>query len=106
MSTRIRRRTRTEDSFADDAFTLEDLDGQILDDVSDDEIEAFLSSQEEEKEQGFWNLPTVAGLSIITFGIAYLFLNVLGAKHREWNLFVSGAAAGMSLILMSEARFW
>lgn len=47
-------------------------------------------------------------LLVVAFvvGIAYLFLNVLGAKHREWNLFVSGAAAGMSLILMSEARFW
>ncbi|MEM8769149.1 MAG: HupE/UreJ family protein, partial [Pseudomonadota bacterium] len=42
----------------------------------------------------------------VIVGVAYLFLNVLGAKHREWNLFVSGAAAGMSLILMAEARFW
>jgi len=39
-------------------------------------------------------------------GIAVLFLNVLRAKHREWNLFISGAAAGMSLISMLENSFW
>ncbi|MEM7503213.1 MAG: HupE/UreJ family protein [Pseudomonadota bacterium] len=42
----------------------------------------------------------------VIVGIAYLFLNVIGVKHREWNVFVSGAAAGMSLILMSETKFW
>ncbi|NRB51886.1 MAG: HupE/UreJ family protein [Saprospiraceae bacterium] len=39
-------------------------------------------------------------------GIAFLFLNVIGVKHRFWNLFVSGAAAGMSLISMLENKFW
>ncbi len=39
-------------------------------------------------------------------GIAFLFLNVIGVKHREWNVFVSGAAAGLSLISMMENRFW
>ena len=39
-------------------------------------------------------------------GIAFLFLNVIGVKHREWNLFISGAAAGMSLISMLENKFW
>ncbi|MEL7044854.1 MAG: HupE/UreJ family protein [Pseudomonadota bacterium] len=42
----------------------------------------------------------------VIVGTAFLFLNVLSVKHREWNLFVSGAAAGMSLILMVETRFW
>ncbi|MEM1190924.1 MAG: HupE/UreJ family protein [Pseudomonadota bacterium] len=42
----------------------------------------------------------------VIVGTAFLFLNVLTVKHREWNLFVSGAAAGMSLILMVETRFW
>ena len=70
MSTRIRRRPRTEESFAEDAF---ELDSELLaDDISDEEIEAFLAAQEEEKDPGFWNLPTIAGLSIIGFGIAYL----------------------------------
>ena len=37
---------------------------------------------------------------------AFLFLNVLRVKNRDWNVFVSGAAAGMSLMLMIETRFW
>jgi len=39
-------------------------------------------------------------------GTAFLFLNVFKVKHREWNLFISGAAAGMSLISMLENKFW
>ncbi|MEM1257750.1 MAG: HupE/UreJ family protein [Bacteroidota bacterium] len=39
-------------------------------------------------------------------GIAFIVLNVLRAKHREWNLFISGAAAGMSLLSMLENPFW
>ena len=42
----------------------------------------------------------------VIVGVAYLFLNVFGAKHREWNLFISGAAAGMALLLMAETKFW
>jgi hypothetical protein len=47
-------------------------------------------------------------LLIVLFivGIAFLFLNVLKVKHREWNLFISGAAAGMSLISMLDNGFW
>ncbi|MEO1012029.1 MAG: HupE/UreJ family protein [Bacteroidota bacterium] len=35
-------------------------------------------------------------------GIAFVFLNIVKVRHREWNLFISGAAAGMSLISMLE----
>lgn len=47
-------------------------------------------------------------LLIVLFivGLAFLFLNVLKVKHREWNLFISGAAAGMSLISMLDNSFW
>lgn len=47
-------------------------------------------------------------LLIVLFivGIAFLFLHVLKIKHREWNLFISGAAAGMSLMSMLENAFW
>ncbi len=38
--------------------------------------------------------------------VAFLFLNVLKVKHREWNLFISGAAAGLSLISMFDNKFW
>ena len=38
----------------------------------------------------------------IILGGAYLALNVFKVKQREWNLFVSGAAAGVALILMMD----
>ena len=39
-------------------------------------------------------------LSILT--LAYLFIKYLHALRREWNLVISGAGAGVSLILMIE----
>ena len=42
----------------------------------------------------------------IIVGIACLFLNVLKVKHRDWNVFVSGASAGMALLLMVDTMFW
>jgi len=70
MSTRTRRTTKTRE----DDFLLSDplSSDLLLDDVTDDDIEAFLEEQEGEKKAGFWNLPTVAGMSIITVGVAYL----------------------------------
>lgn len=56
-----------------------------------------------------FNIGIELGQLLIVFfivGIAYLVLNVLKTKHREWNLFISGAAAGMSLISMLENSFW
>ena len=37
---------------------------------------------------------------VIIMGLSFLAMNVFHAKHREWNLFISGAAAGVSLTLM------
>lgn len=42
----------------------------------------------------------------VIVGLSFLFLNYLRVKHRDWNLFVSGAASGMALILMAETKFW
>ncbi len=42
----------------------------------------------------------------VIVGIAYLFLNVLKVKHRDWNVFISGAAAGIAVLLMNENKFW
>jgi len=56
-----------------------------------------------------FNLGIELGQLLVVFfivGISFLFLNVLNVKHREWNLFVSGAAAGMSLLSMLENKFW
>ena len=43
---------------------------------------------------------------LVIVSVAYLFLNILEVVHREWNLFISGAAAGMSLLSMLDNKFW
>jgi len=43
---------------------------------------------------------------LVIVSVSFLFLNVIKAKHREWNLFISGAAAGLSLLSMLENKFW
>lgn len=56
-----------------------------------------------------FNIGIELGQLLIVFlivGLAFLFLNILRVKHREWNVFISGAAAGMSLISMMENGFW
>jgi len=56
-----------------------------------------------------FNIGIELGQLVVVFfivGIAFLFLNVLKAKHRDWTVFVSGAAAGLALISMLENPFW
>lgn len=36
----------------------------------------------------------------VTVLLGYLVVDIFKAKHRDWNLFVSGAAAGVALMLM------
>ncbi len=49
-------------------------DSLDIESLSDEELEDFLFDDETEQQQkGIFNLPTMAGLSIITVGIAYLF---------------------------------
>ena len=38
--------------------------------------------------------------------VASLVVKFAQVKHRDWNLFISGAAAGISIVLMSETAFW
>ena len=40
-------------------------------------------------------------VAVILF-IAYMVMNPLRVKQREWNVFVSGAAAGIALIMALE----
>lgn len=37
---------------------------------------------------------------LITMALTFLFVDLLKMKHREWNLVLSGAAAGVALMLM------
>jgi hypothetical protein len=50
----------------------------------------------------------VGQLIIVAFILSAMILlqKVFNVKARSWNLFVSGAAAGISLILMAETKFW
>ena len=38
--------------------------------------------------------------------VSYLSLSVFKAKQRDWTLFISGAAAGVALILMKDTYPW
>ena len=98
MSTRTRTSQRTtEDTFLYDDETLD------LEALNDDELEALLFEEESDKPKGLFNLPTVAGLSIIMVGIAYIFqqMGILGgaidltvlAQMLPW-------LAGMLIILL------
>ncbi|MEO1232480.1 MAG: HupE/UreJ family protein [Myxococcota bacterium] len=42
----------------------------------------------------------------VAVGLATVFMGVFRVKHRDWNLFVSGAAFGLSAMMMIENRFW
>ncbi len=56
-----------------------------------------------------FNLGIELGQLLVVFfivGIAFLFLDIIKVKHRDWTVFISGAAAGMSLISMLENKFW
>jgi len=56
-----------------------------------------------------FNIGIELGQLLVVFfivGIAFLFLNVFKVKHRDWNLFISGAAFGMALISMIDNKFW
>ena len=43
---------------------------------------------------------------IVIVGLVYLLTNLAGIRHRDWSVFISGAAAGVSVLLMVENRFW
>jgi len=43
---------------------------------------------------------------LLTMSAAFVAMNIFHANHREWNLFISGGAAGIALILMKNAKFW
>ncbi len=43
---------------------------------------------------------------IIIMGLTLLFVDIFGVKRREWNLIFSGAALGISLVLILERIPW
>ena len=77
MSTRTRQSRRIDEDLYDEFDENLDLD---LDTLSDEELEEILFEEDETKRKSPVNLPTVAGLSMIVVGIAYMLqqLGVLG----------------------------
>jgi len=56
-----------------------------------------------------FNIGIELGQILVVFfivSIAYLFLTKLNVKHRDWNVFISGAAAGISFIFILENKIW
>ena len=43
---------------------------------------------------------------LVIVGFVYLLTNLVGIRHRDWSVFVSDAAAGISVMLMREDRVW
>lgn len=89
MSTRTR--TSTQQRSQDFLYDNETLDLEAL---SNDELEALLFEEEPEKPKGFFNLPTIAGLSLIVVGIGYI-LQKLGLL-----------AAGIDLTVLAQMLPW
>lgn len=42
---------------------------------------------------------------LVALGVGFLVMNIFNAKQRDWNLFISGAAAGIALILITQTDF-
>lgn len=56
-----------------------------------------------------FNVGIELGQLVIVAGIvllSYVVVNLLRAPQREWNIFISGAAAGVSWLLLRGAIFW
>jgi phage shock protein C len=86
-------KTRTLSPTRESDFLYEDetLDLEAL---SDDELEALLFEEESEKPKGILNLPTMAGLSLILVGIAYIF-----QQMGLWS-------AGIDLTVLAQMLPW
>ncbi len=107
MSTRTRGPRTPEESSeqerhdAADLFSYEASYG-LHDEITDDDIENFLREKEAEEEKpGFWNLPTIAGLSTIGVGSAYL-LQELGFSPLaiDFSALVGPWLIGVLIILI------
>ena len=83
MRTRTRAQKQLEDQ---EDFYLEEESELDLESLTDEELEEFLFDEEINESKGIWNLPTVAGLSMILVGVVYLL--------QELNLLSSFPAIG------------
>ena len=102
MSTRTRRTTAPREDERD-YFDIDD-DRLALDNLSEEELEALLFDEEAEEStmKGLFNLPTMAGLSMIVVGIAYIFqqLGLFGGASLNNLVAMLPWLAGILIILL------
>lgn len=89
----MKTRTHTRSTEYENDLLQEEKEALDLEALSDDELERLLFQEEAAPEQGFWNLPTMAGLSLIVVGVAYI-LQELGF----WN--------GFDVTVLAEMLPW
>lgn len=89
MKTRTSEHTREDTSIR----YVDEGERQELETLSDDELERMLFEEDTPAPSGFWNFPTIAGLSLIVVGVAYIFQE-LGL----WN--------GFDLRILAEMLPW
>ncbi len=70
MKSKTRTTTRQEET---PDYLFEEEDSFDLESLSDEELEDFLFEEEEKPRRGLFNLPSIAGLSLIMVGVAYIF---------------------------------
>ncbi len=97
MRTRTQQSTRSQEEFFDEFETSLDLDT-----LSDDELEELLFEEEARKSKSAFNLPSIAGLSMIVVGMAYLLqqLGVLGGLNLGALVAMLPWLAGILIILL------
>ena len=97
MRTRTRQSTRSQEEYFDEFETSLDLDS-----LSDDELEELLFEEETGKSKSAFNLPSMAGLSMIVVGMAYLLqqLGVLGGLNLGALVAMLPWLAGILIILL------
>ena len=96
MSTRTRKRAKEE--FFEDENELD------LDALSSEELEQILFDEPEDKKTGIWNLPTIAGFSLILVG-AGLIMERLGFMDVPISEFAVNAIPWLAAILIMLLGF-
>ena len=56
-----------------------------------------------------FNVGIELGQLLVVFfiiAVSYIFLDLIKVKHRDWTVFISGAAAGLAIMSMLDNKFW
>lgn len=92
--------TETEDVFGFDGFDLDHL--------SEEELDALLFDEEPKPRKGFWNFPTMTGLSLIVVGVTYLMqqMGLLGGDLTEMIALLPWLAGVLIILLGFGVLSW